>query len=240
MQRAIVDEKDKALNFAVTTGLAAGAKLRENRFFKITPTGVTIEGEMSVDQWRELMGLWRNIRTSFHVGLADLVSYGRKHFGEDVVQDTMEQLEFDLVDARQAVAISLLPYECRNLWMRTEHFMVIAGADLKPKEAIKWAGAAMDHSLSSTQLKLSILAGKILKGGVLDGESGKNSGMANLPGFRQIFNVWWIRASKANPIEDWTAERQRQVFDELEAPTKLGMKLANALGIRLEEEAPAT
>ena len=238
MQEAIVGEKEQALNFAVTTGLSAGAKLRENRLFKITPTGVIIEGEMSVDQWREIMALWRTIKTSFHVGLADLVSYGRKRFGEEVVQETMEQLEFDLVDARQAVAISLLPFECRNLWMRTEHYMVIADADLKPKEAVKWSGAAMDHSLSPAQLKLSIQAGKILKGGVL--ENGKNSGMANLPGFRQMFDVWWNRASEANPIEDWTPERQRQVFDELEAPTKLGLKLAHALGIKLEEEGVAT
>ena len=229
MQGAIVDEK--ALNFAVTTGLSAGAKLRENRIFKITQSGVTIEGEMSVEQWRELMGLWRTIKTSFHVGLADLVSYGRKHFGEEVVQDTMEQLEFDLIDARQAVAISELPYECRNLWMRTEHFMVIDGANLTPKDAVKWSDAAMDHSLSHTQLKLSIHAGRVLKGGVLSGE--RNSGMANLPGFRQLFDVWWNRAIEANPIEDWTPERQRQVFDELEAPTKLGLKLAQALGIQL-------
>jgi hypothetical protein len=234
MQRAIVDEKE-ALNFAVTTGLSAGAKLRENRLFKITPMGVTIEGDMSVDQWRELMAMWRTIKTSFHVGLADLVSYGRKHFGEEVVQETMEQLEFDLVDARQAVAISLLPYDCRNLWMKSEHYMVIGDANLTPKEAVKWSGAAMDNSLTPNQLKLSIQAGKILKGGVLDGESGRNSGMANLPGFRQMFDVWWHRTSEANPMEDWTPERQRQVFDELEAPMNLGLKLAHALGIKLEE-----
>lgn len=234
MQRAIVDEK--TLNFAVTTGLSAGAKLRDNRLFKITPTGVIIEGEMSVDQWRELMAMWRTVKTSFHVGLADLVAYGRKRFGEAVVQETMEQLEFDLVDAKQAVEISLLPYECRNLWMRTEHYMVIAGATLTPKEAVKWSEAAMDHSLTHAQLKLSIQAGKVLKGGELTSESGKNSGMANLPGFRQLFDVWWNRTSEANPMADWSPERQRQVFDELEAPTNLGLKLAHALGIKLEEE----
>src|SRR6266481_3730119 len=69
-----VRETDQSLaptevQLALTSGLAPGAKLRENRLFALSPTGVDFKGELTLAQWMEGMLMLSWMTTAFTIWL---------------------------------------------------------------------------------------------------------------------------------------------------------------------------
>ena len=223
-----------ALNFAVTTGLEAGGKLRANRMFAVTETGLKFSGELSFNQFKEVGGFLRRCKDKYHLMLADWVGYGAGKFGKEAVEGLLVQMEFDHADAARALAIGSLDLFCRHPDLRSEHYWELCQANLSVIDQIKWSAAAVEFCLTPAQLRLSIRAGKVLKGGEIDDRNGRRSGLANLPGIRGLFDSWWKPLRDRDPVSDWDQDRKRAVLEELMEPTRLGMALAKDLGVSLE------
>ena len=66
-QKLIVDS---SIQLAVTSGLGIGAKLRENRLFAVSATGLAIKGEVTQEQWAEMMRMVRWTRSAATLWLA--------------------------------------------------------------------------------------------------------------------------------------------------------------------------
>lgn len=54
------------VHLALTSGLAPGAKLRENRIFTLSAKGVEFKGEPTLAQWMEGMLMLSWMKTAFH------------------------------------------------------------------------------------------------------------------------------------------------------------------------------
>ena len=221
-----------AVTLAIATGLSPGSNIRENRMFQLTPIGAEFVGNISFDQWIEGMKTLRMCSTAAKVWLADFLAKGRQAFGETKVQETLSQLQFTLTDADEALAIASLPRGIRHEKLTSEHYWVIATASLTQAEQVRWAKLALDHSLSPKLLKESIAAGE-----VITGVTGQNhrGGVATVQAFRQIFDRWMSQVDKSDPIHTWDERRKRALYQELEGPMRVGLQLAQSLGIAVAE-----
>jgi hypothetical protein len=232
------EEKSEAvsttIDLALTRGLSPGAKLRENRLFQITPTGLKFMGELSYEQWQDGMAMIKMMKGNLQVWLADFISHGRQLFGDEKVQETLAQMEFDYQDAQKAIAIGSLPAAVRRCGLTSEHYWVLAKAGLEDGQQEQWAALAEEHKLTPLQLVQSIAAGKVIKEG--KGRNAGAKGIATVHGIRQYFDLWYHQVDKTDPITNWTPDRKRELWEELKGPVEVGVRLARELGIKLEEE----
>jgi hypothetical protein len=191
-------------------------------------------GSMSIERWREVMHTLQMWKTASTVWLADAITYGRDHFGQAEVEDTLTQMEFDLMDAQRAIGIGTLDRDTRHAELNSEHYWVLAKAQLSTDEQIRWASLAVKHKLTAALLGKSITAGKVITPNESSLNSGRGSGIATVQGFRQLFDTWFRKVDQDDPIQKWPETRKRELLEVLKGPVRLGLQLARALGVELE------
>lgn len=146
------------------------------------PHGLSINGDMSLEQWKHVLGSIQNIKSAFHCVLADHLQYGRQKFGDAEIVIALQQAEFDLADVMKADAIGQLTLDFRGKFaLNSEHFFVLSKVEIT-KERTRWAQIAEREKLSPLELKRSIEAGKILKLSSIQNASGQGSGMNTIQG----------------------------------------------------------
>lgn len=158
-----------------TLALKSGAKVT------ITPFGAEIDGHLSFTEWREVLGCLNRIKHSYLSTLADVTTYGRREFGDERVQDAIEQLEFDLSDAVKAAAIGTLPMEMRRAnKLNSEHAFLLSSLD--DAERDRWAQLTFENELNPLELKRSIEAGRIVRQKELLEAAGHGAGINTIQG----------------------------------------------------------
>lgn len=149
--------------------------------------GLAINGDMSLDQWKNVLGTLQSVKSSYHCVLADHLQYGRQKFGDAEIVTALQQAEFDLADVMKADAIGQLTLDFRGKFaLNSEHFFVLSKVE-NPKERTRWAQIAEREKLSPLELKRSIEAGKILKLSSIQNHSGQGSGINTIQG--AVFRV---------------------------------------------------
>jgi hypothetical protein len=221
------------IGLAIMGELATGGKVRDSHVVTLSSTSLDFHGDMSVDRWREIMRALKIWKTASTVWLADAITYGRRKFGQEEVEATLSQMEFDLVDAQRAVGIASLSREARP-GLSSEQLWVMAKAKLTEAEQLKWADLALKNDLSANLLEKSIAAGKVITTEQSSRNSGRGSGLVTVQGIRQLFDTWHRKVSEIEPIAEWPEERQRDVFEELKGPARLCLQLARNLGLENE------
>ena len=211
------------IQLALTTGLAPGAKLREGRIVSCNSVGLVFHGEMTLEQWQQLLALFRRIRNQFHFALADMIAYGRENFGEQQVAETLEQLEFDIQDTLRGAAISTLPHGSRRETLTSEHHYVAAKADLSTASRAGWLKTAEKEKLTALELQHSIEAGQVVKANTSLAGRGRGTGIATIEGVLFMYKQWERQVSETDPIEDWEPERKRRFLDEV-APLEVRIR----------------
>lgn len=224
------DIEGGGVELALTSGLSPGAKLRENRLFKIGTLGISFQGELSLEQWRELLKGWKQVRQTWFTGLADLINYGKARFGADKVQEALAQLEFDLADEAKALAIGQLPLALRSSNLTEEHYYVL-GKYLDDDEARgKWVTVAVENKLSAYELQRSIEAGSILSGASMREQQGRNSGLLTIQAISLRFKTWEKDIGGEEKILTMPEDSKRALVEELKAPGELYLKLKSQIG----------
>ena len=92
----------------------------------VTRLGVRIEGKLSLEEWRRAVFTWKSIWEAFHVGFSDIIAHGRKEFGDEVVDQTLEAFHFDMADVLKCYAIGQLPLDLRDESLTGEHYYILA------------------------------------------------------------------------------------------------------------------
>ncbi len=221
---------ETSVELAVVSGLTPGAKLRENRLIRMTPTGVEFQGEMNIDQWQDGMKFLRWMKSASTLWLADFITTGEKLFGKEVVQDCLVQLEFDLMDAQRALAVGSLDRRTRLPELTTEHYWVLAQAKLTPGKQTHWAAQAVQHKLTAHLLARSIAEGKVIGRAEHSRNTGRSSGLATPHGIRQSFDLWWRQVEENEPLHTWEPARKRELLEELKPVAKIVRELESELG----------
>ena len=227
-------DRTAGVELAIAAGLTPGAKLRDTRVFNLTATGVEFRGDMTDEQFTQGLQLLRLASTGVQVWLADFLVQGRRLFGDERLQEILEQLEFPEMEVNRAAGIASLAAGVRRDGLTSEHYWVLAKAALSPAQQERWAAAAVDHKLSAVALLRSIKEGKVLKAETT-GPSRKG-GVATIQGFAAIFDTWFKRVEGRDPIESWPEERLRELWEDLKGPTRVGLQVARRLGVELATE----
>lgn len=225
------------IEFAITTGQARFAGVGDGRKVRINDKGaLTFVGDMTWEQFGNLMKMWKWVGEYYHFWLADTISKGREKFGEVETAKLIEQLQFDLSDAVKGFAISQITPELRELGLTSEHYYILGR--MLPSDAHgqkKWADLAHEEKLNAFELKKSIDAGKVTRQEVVNEESGRDSGIPNVQGLSVWFARWEKQVGGKEKVLEWPAELRRKWLDEVHEL----VDLADAVKKSLEGVAPA-
>lgn len=165
--------------------------------------------------------MFRWAQTSLKTGLADYIKFGEAKFGADKVGECITQLEFPLADITKAVDINSVPKEIRKHNLSAEHLVVLARADVTPKQQAKWAETAASENLSAVQLKESIKQGTVVSASVA---AKNNHGVITIHGIRMEADIWLRRMGGLEGI----AKLGKDERDEIVGETQLFVDIHKA------------
>jgi len=194
--------------------------------------GIVIRGKLTFEEWREAhYGLFK-FREVAVIGLADSVNYARKAYGDRLVDEALQQMEFPFIEAKKAGLVdpARLPWQTRENKLKEEHFFVAGGADLKPEDAAKWLEIAVEQELSPVELKRSIEVGKVIHNEDTPAGKGKNSGIVTIYAVRALYLQW--KRSNYTPLLAGPIKEQQDVLTELEPICELIDKLRANIAAR--------
>lgn len=224
----VIDQPSASVSLAVIGGLNEGAKLRENRMFEMSPTGIRFHGKMSKPQIIELLQLLKQTKNIYHMALADVITHAKAEYGMEFVASALEQLEFDLADGIKANTIALLPSSVRHAKLSSEHLYVVGNAELAgkitPEQSKEWLENAVECDLSAAELKASIEAGKVIR----SDKSPRKNTLVTIEGLHFWFMSW---RKQVKDVNQWDAERKRKLLEELSPIVQLAEEVRQSLEV---------
>ena len=223
------------------TALEHSLELRDagNPIFGIDihPYGLTLRQDLTQEQWLITLQRLRVIKSAYHNVLADMVTYGRSHFGSTFVDQSIEQLEFAFDDINHAENIAHVPRLLRQSFpLTSEHYYVLGlkfPTDHQSQEL--WAQRTQQHKLSPHNLKRSIESDRILTDESLRQLTGSGSGMPILQGISLPFSRWSSTVGGIEKVKTWDAEKRAAVLLELTPLVEFALTLRATLDPTEEE-----
>lgn len=197
----------------------------------MTPLGLrVIGGKLSYEEWQRYIFAWKKGKSIFHMGLCDLIQYGKDEFGVEKVDETLEAYDFDMADVLKAHAIGQLPLDLRESSLNGEHYYVLARQlGGLTKEQGKWAAIAKKETLTPIELKRSIEKGTVVKQADIERESGQNSGVPNIEGLAMTFQRWVKQAGGEEKILEQPNDWKERFLREIEPIRMLAEKVEGTL-----------
>lgn len=197
---------------------------------RFCPAGLEITEPLSHAEWIRHLRTFREFKKLYVLGLADLVRYGRNTFGDNAVAVALAELEFEIEDTQQALAIGQLTLDFRRDHPLTqEHYYVLGKAELPEPERIHWASIAIAESLSPIELRQSIKNGKVIRQKAIDAATGKASGIHTIQGVLFGYRSWYKKIGGKETIAEWPAEHKTALLEELEPIIELAEALRSTL-----------
>lgn len=198
----------------------------------ISPAGIRIDAMLNQESF---IGLLRSLvatREYFHLGLADLINYGAKTFGEEPTAAMLEQLHFDLSDVARAKHIRRVPWATRDLHRLTSEHYYVLGMQLPEDEEAQemWARRAAKESLSAYELKKSIATGRIFKSNASPDNNGRASGgIITIQVVKFQFDRWEKQVGGHDSILKWDDARKQEFLKNTKRIADLRAEVAQSL-----------
>ena len=134
--------------------------------FTVGPTGLTVLGKPSFEQWGELCRQLRTVEVGIQWSLGDAVRFGEEHWSERASQilDSTEGFELNTLRVYSWIS-GQVPFENRRADLSFSHHMAVAA--LAPKSQRHWlklaaAGDGADDQWTVSRLKAAIKHGSDL------------------------------------------------------------------------------
>lgn len=193
--------------------LAVVTQGQTSKIIRLTDIGLQIPEDLTFEEWHDLLRSVKWYHKKLTIAFADIIEYGNTKFGQQRVNDSLEQLEFELPLVKAAISINSVPIELRHPELTAEHYIELAKADLPRKDKIKWAELAAKLKLTATQLRISMAAGEVIDTAAARALS---TGVITIPGIRQEFDVWLHRIGGYEGVRKLDADTQQEIYEELE------------------------
>lgn len=202
----------------------------------LTEHGLKIKRLLSKEEWQAMMVDTRRVKSAYLSVLADLTAYGRKTFGDDVVNEALEQMEFEMGDAVKAETIALLTHDQRTKYsLSSEQAYIIGKCCADETARIQWSKLCLEHRLTAFELKKSIEASAtskspiILREADIQEKSGHGEGIPSIQGVRFRFQQWQRQFKDPDDVLKLPAEERRTALEMLEPIVALAAKLEVSL-----------
>lgn len=210
--------------------MTSALSLTTGQKFKFTPQGLTIDGDMTLQQWTAFLNAIQSIKSAYHCVLADHLNYGRDKFGIAAVAIALEQAEFDLSDVLKADAIGQLDFDFRETHqLNAEHYFILSQKLSDTKERTRWAKIAAKEKLTPLELKRSIEAGKILRAEQIQDHSGQGSGIITIQGALFKMQQWHVKMGGTDSILQLPLEDRQSLLDLLIPAIELAAAIEKSL-----------
>lgn len=182
--------------------------------------------DISFDQLFRLMKGLRAIGKKYKIYLADCWHFGCSKFGRDKMGAALEQLEFDMSDAKVAIAIDSVPSSLRLEGLEAEHYFELSKFPDDKKFQLKWARIASEKGLTATQLRFSMNENEIV-----DKAATRmlNTGVVTVHGIRQSFDLWARKVGGVEGVLQMDSDHRGEIMDELRAIVEFGTYLENSM-----------
>lgn len=201
---------------------------------QISRSGLKIEGDLTMEEWTQILRSLRDVRHAYHCALADAICYGNQKFGAENVAATLEQTEFDFQDVSRATAIGTLALGFREAHaaLTSEHYFILSSVE--EPDRTKWAQIAQEQGLKPIELKRSIEAGTILRLADIASGSGSGSGITTIQG--AIFKLRQWQTTMGGP--ERILELPRTQLNELLTLLTPIIELASQIEQRISHDSP--
>lgn len=125
---------------------------------------MTIPANLPFDQWREALQTLKSARGIYDRALRSAVDYGVQNYGQQPVAETLQQLEFDLCDARNALAYAQTSERVRALPALSDgqRFVIARKFPDDVEKQQEWAEKAVENHLPASSLKVAMETGVII------------------------------------------------------------------------------
>lgn len=201
--------------------------------FALTESGLQIKSELTLDEYRSLLSMFKVFADRYNLNFAGAIHYGEIHFGTAAVQDMLVQLEFPHVKVSRAMSIAGLLGDQLELKFETftgltdEHYAIL-GREFKDHDGLvsKWAGLAQEHQLTPRALVRSIEKGAVVTDAELKGT--KDSTLAYFDEMELAFRMWLHRVGGEERVLGLEQEHLRDLYSHFKAIEAFISKLKEA------------
>lgn len=205
--------------------------------FTLTRTGIIIPDDLTENNWRDGLKLFKWAQTSLKLGFASYIAYGTAKFGRDKVSAALGQLEFDMPTVTQAMDINTVPDEIRYDNLTADHYIVLArSSDLTKAKKADWSRIASEQNLTPPQLKASIAAGEVVSVSVTRQQQ---HGIIGIHGIRQELDIWLNRVGGIDGILKMDQAHQDEILGEIERFADLYAQIKAGTGDKKPDKKPA-
>ncbi len=122
--------------------------------------------------------------------LADLITYGKKNYGEEETALALEQSQFDLHRITQATRLQSIESALREQYALTSEHCYILAQHCPPDRRTEWAEQSFKNGLSAHELQKSIAANQIIRKKESAEKAGTGSGIPLLSSIIFHYNRW--------------------------------------------------
>lgn len=204
--------------------------LTSGQNLKFTPQGLDIQGDMTLEQWTELLATIHSVKSAYHCILADHINYGRDRFGTSQVALALEQAEFELADVTKADSIGQLTLDFRQTHsLNSEHYFILSKLP-SDAERNRWASLAAKEKLSPLELKRSIEAGRLLRSSQIQNASGQGTGINTIQGAVFKMQQWQRDMGGSDKIVTLPSADRRNLLELLTPMITLAAAIEESLG----------
>jgi hypothetical protein len=208
---------------------------------EITRHGLSIDRDLTIEQWRSMLERLRLVKECYHTALSDAIRYGRTRFGRDAADQAIEQLQFPFADINHAESIGEVPRLLRETYSLTsEHYYILGllfSGDTTSQEM--WAKRTCEHRLSPIALRRSIEADQIITDDDLRQRTGNSSGIPVLQAVALPFTRWSRSIGGLEGVTKLKRDDQIAILQELTPIVEFALKLREQAFPDETEEASA-
>ena len=197
--------------------------------------GLKLYDDLSYEEWVGELKKLQEVKKYWNAYLGDAVRFGRRKYGDKLVDSTLTQLEFNFSEVRKSEVTASIPIDRRTEFsaLNTEHFYVVGKKVEGEKEQEAWLKTAVKAKLTGKELELSIEKGdrkEPVKLNTDQDTSGRGSGgIRTIEAAMHEVTLWMEMIG--DDWQDWKVNHRKEFLDL----TKDFANLRNEVAMSLEE-----
>ena len=202
--------------------------------FAITPTGLEIRGELSLEEWTFLGERLGHVERCLGLIIGDWINYAENKWGDkynDAIAAT--GLEYPLLRKYAYVARRVPPANRLENMPFSHHETVAKEKDLQKQR--EWLLLAEKHHLGVRRLRKSMNYGRLATEAEVEGDP-NDRGVVNHLALINRLARWWKHTNAEDPIEEWDEKNRMILAQDFRVINRIYEKICSGLDEKTKRE----